>query len=259
VKNIRIRQICLIAHDLDRVQTQLGAVFGVEVCHRVEGGFLGLHNCLIPFGNQFVEIVSPKPDEHGSAGERFLRRRGGDGGYMVITQVPADTFKTVRDRVEAMGIRIVGEFGDDVNGNGFQLHPRDVPGAIPEIQWHVEEDRSDSPWWNVGPNWWQYKHTEIVAGIAAAEIQCNDPARLAARWSDVFEKPVDSDGNGNPCLTLQESELRFVPVRDGRGEGLGALDISSNDRQRALTNAEDEGCRTGENLVTICGMRLNLV
>jgi hypothetical protein len=70
---------------------------------------------------------------------------------------------------------------------------------------------------------------------------------------------VDSDGNGNPCLTLQESELRFVPVRDGRGEGLGALHISSNDRQRALTNAEDEGCRTGENLVTICGMRLNLV
>ena len=259
MNNIRIRQICLIAHDLDRVQRQLHAVFGVEVCHRVAGGFLGLNNCLIPIGNQFVEIVSPKPEEHGSAGERFLKRRGGDGGYMVITQVPADTFKTVRERVEAMGIRIVGEFGDSASGDGFQLHPRDVPGAIPEIQWHVDEDRSDSPWWNVGPNWWHYKHTDIVDGIAAAEIQCNDPAGLSARWGEVFSKQVDSDRNGNPCLTLQESELRFVPVRDGRGEGLGALDISTTDRERALANAETEGCLTGESLVTICGMRLNRV
>ena len=30
------------------------------------------------------------------------------------------------------------------------------------------------------------------------------------------------------------------------------------DRARALTNAEAAGCRTGDDLVTICGMRLRL-
>lgn len=259
MNSIRIRQICLIAHDLSRVQQQLQSVFGVEVCHRAPGGFLGLHNCLIPFGNQFMEIVSPKPDETGSAGERFLKRRGGDGGYMVITQVPATTYHARRKRIEGMGIRVVGEFGDDETGNGFQLHPRDVPGAIPEIQWHVDEDRADSPWWNVGPNWWQYKHTEIIDGIRAAEIQTENPDALAARWGEVFELPVQADGAGHPCLDFRGSGLRFVPIRDGRGEGLGGLDIGTTDKERALANAEAQGCLAGENLVMICGMRLRLV
>ena len=74
----RIRQVCLIAHDLDRVQQQFSSVFGVEVCHRWPESHLGLRNCLIPFGNQFMEIVSPVPGVHGSTGERFLSRRGGD-------------------------------------------------------------------------------------------------------------------------------------------------------------------------------------
>ena len=259
MNNIRIRQICLVAHDLARVQQQLESVFGVEVCHRAPGGFLGLHNCLIPFGNQFVEIVSPKTDEQGSAGERFLKRRGGDGGYMVITQVSAATYRARRKRIENMGIRVVGEFGDDETGNGFQLHPRDVPGAIPEIQWHVDEDRADSPWWSVGPNWWQYKHTEIIDGIRAAEIQAENPSALAARWGEVFELPVQADGAGNPSLDFGGSDLRFVPIRDGRGEGLGGLDIGTTDLERARANAEAQGCLAGENLVMICGMRLKLV
>ena len=57
----RIRQVCLVAHDLDHVQQQFSAVFGVEVCHRWPENFLGLRNCLIPYGNQFMEIVSPVP------------------------------------------------------------------------------------------------------------------------------------------------------------------------------------------------------
>ena len=257
--HIRIRQICLVARDLSRVQQQLESVFGVEVCHRAPGGFLGLNNCLIPFGNQFMEIVSPKPDEHGSAGERFLKRRGGDGGYMVITQVPATTYHARRERIEGMGIRVVGEFGDDETGNGFQLHPRDVPGAIPEIQWHVEEDRDDAPWWNVGSDWWHYKHTELIDGIRAAEIQTNDPTRLADRWGEVFEMPVQSDDNGHPCLSFYGSELRFVPIRDGRGEGLGGLDIGTTNKEQVSANAEAQGCLAEGDLVMICGMRLKLL
>jgi hypothetical protein len=255
----RIRQVCLIAHDLDRVQQQFSSVFGVEVCHRWPESSLGLHNCLIPYGNQFMEIVSPVPGEHGSAGERFLHRRGGDGGYMVMSQIPAARYHGLRERLEGEGYRVVGEFGDGVNGNGFQLHPKDLPGVIAEFQWHVQEEGDDSPWWNVGPNWWQYKRTEIVDGFRAAEIQTLDPAALAAHWGKGLEMPVQSDSQGNPCLVYRESELRFVPIRDGRGEGLGGLDISVTDKDRACANAEAAGCLAGEDLVMICGMRLRLV
>ena len=60
-------------------------------------------------------------------------------------------------------------------------------------------------------------------------------------------------------LKLQNSEVRFVIERDGCGEGLGGLDLVMTDRDKALANAEKIGCRTGENVVTICNMRLRLL
>ena len=45
--DIRIRQICLVAFDIERIIGQLNAVFGVEVCYRNATGFLGLNLSLI--------------------------------------------------------------------------------------------------------------------------------------------------------------------------------------------------------------------
>ena len=139
----------------------------------------------------------------------------------------------------------------------MQLHPRDVPGAIPELRWNVDEERSDGAWWPAGADWQRAKHTEIVDGIRAAEIQTADPGAVAARWSEVLGEPVG--GDDVPTIALRDAEIRFVPPRDGRPEGLGGLDIHVTDRARALANAEAAGCRTGDDLVTICGMRLRLV
>ncbi|MEM7019769.1 MAG: hypothetical protein AAF512_20830, partial [Pseudomonadota bacterium] len=81
MSDIRIRQICLVAHDLARIQGQLEAVFGIEVAFRDPGvGKFGLHNILMPIGNQLLETVSPQPGEHETPGGRYLQRRGGDGG-----------------------------------------------------------------------------------------------------------------------------------------------------------------------------------
>ena len=260
MSDIRMRQICLVAHDLDRIQTQIESVFGVEVCFRDPGvGRHGLHNMLIPFGNQLLETVSPKPGEHETAGGRYLQRRGGDGGYMVIMQVPHDAYPGYRARVDALGIRPVAEPGEGEKGVGIQLHPKDLPGAIQELRWNEDEDRVDGAWWPAGEDWQRAKHTEIVDGIRAAEIQTPDPAALAARWGEVLDEPAQTDAEGNPCIALADAGVRFVPIRDGRGEGLAGLDIHATDAPRALANAEAAGCRTGENLITICGMRLRLV
>ena len=261
MSDIRIRQICLVAHDLDRIQRQIESVFGVEVAYRDPGvGKYGLHNMLIPIGDQLLETVAPKPGETNTPGGRYLQRRGGDGGYMVIMQVPRTSYPDYRSRIDSLGIRLVSEPGKNrEDTDGVQLHPKDVPGAIPEIRWNVEEDRDDGAWWPAGPDWQRAKHTEIVDGIVAAEIQADDPTALARRWSEVLDEPVANDANGNPTLQLCGSDLRFVPISDGRPEGLCGLDIHLTNRQAALRNASAAGCLFADDLIAICGMRLRLV
>lgn len=261
MSDIRIRQICLVAHNLDRIQRQLEQVFGIAVAYRDPGiGRHGLHNILMPIGDQLLETVAPLPDHHDTAGGRYLARRGGDGGYMVIMQVPEAAYPAYRQRVESLGVRLISEPGAGLEGTGgMQLHPKDVPGAIPELRWNSEEDQPDGAWWPAGPEWQLAKHTDIVDAITAAEIQCADPSALAARWGEVLDEPVAEDEAGRPALALQGSTLRFVPQRDGRPEGLAALDIHVTDRGAARLNAEAAGCLSGENEVSICGMRLNLV
>lgn len=126
--------------------------------------------CLVAHGNQFLETVSPQPGEHDTPGGRYLHRRGGDGGYMVIMQVPRASFASYQERVD----RLVSQPGTSESGMGMQLHPKDVPGAIAEIRWNVDEDRDDGEWWPASANWQRTKHTEIVNGIRAAEIQTAD-------------------------------------------------------------------------------------
>lgn len=261
MSEVRVRQICLVAHNLARIQRQLETVFGVEVAHRDPGvGKYGLHNILIPIGDQLLETVSPKPGEHDTPGGRYLQRRGGDGGYMVIMQVPQAAYPSYRGRVESMGIRLVSEPGEGLDDTGgIQLHPKDVPGAIAEIRWNSDEDRSDGAWWPAGADWQRAKRTDIVDAIVAAEIQSDDPGGFAARWAEVLDVPVGEDPDGNPCLALHGTDLRFVACRDGRPEGLGGLDIHTSDRDRAVANARTAGCLTEDDLVTICGMRLRLV
>src|SRR6185312_3731998 len=82
---LRIRQIALVArHDLVAAQEFID-VLGLAIAFHDPGiKNLGLHNTLMPIGTQLLEIVAPITE--GTTAERFLLRRKGAGGYMVITQ-----------------------------------------------------------------------------------------------------------------------------------------------------------------------------
>ena len=126
---LRLRQIALVAEKLAPVEEQLINVLGIKVCYRDPGvAHFGLENALFPIGNQLLEVVAPTQEK--TAGGRYLERRGGDGGYMVITQ--CDNHAPRRRRVEELGIRIVGQFesGDFCN---MQMHPKDTGGSFFEI------------------------------------------------------------------------------------------------------------------------------
>lgn len=252
---LRLRQIALVAEKLKPVEEELGDVLGIAVAHRDPGvGHFGLENAVLPIGNQLLEVVAPVREN--TAGGRYLERRGGDGGYMVITQ--CDDHAPRRARVEELGIRIVGQF-DNPEFRHMQMHPRDTGGSFFEIDEQLGPcaHDHDGPWEPAGPDWRQFRRLERVTGIVAAEVQCDDAGRIAARWSEIAEIPLI--GDGDPVLPLENANVRFVPCADGRPEGLGGIDVSCADSRAALAAAEARGKRTGENQVHLCGMRINLV
>ena len=250
---LRLRQICLVARELKPVEEHLKEVLGINVCFRDPGvGFFGLENALFPIGNQLLEVVAPVKED--TAGGRYLDRRGGDGGYMVITQ--CDDHALRRSRVEALGIRIAHQF-DNEHFLNMQLHPKDTGATFFEIDEQLGEgaDDIDGPWGPAGPDWQRAKNTDRVDGILAAELQCDDPEAVAKKWSEIAEIPLVEELN----LELDNASLRFIPCSDGRPEGLGGLDLSAPGKLEILQTADSLGLQTGDSQVQICGMRLNLL
>jgi len=222
---LRLRQIALVARDLDSVVGELRSRLGLGVPFEDPSvATFGLRNAVMPVGNQFIEVVSPTRE--GTAGGRYLDRRGGDGGYMVILQ--ADEHAARRGRIVDLGIRRVFEHEGD-HYTIMQLHPADTGGSFLEIDDQKGgEDMATGPWEPAGPKWQKARRTDIVSGIAAAELQSPDPARLAARWSEILDLRV-SDVGEHPEIALDNATLRFVEALDGRGEGLGGLDLITSD------------------------------
>lgn len=250
---LRLRQIALVAQDRDAAAQQFLDVLGLAVgYHDPHIGRIGLHNTLMPVGTQLLEIVSPIVE--GTTAARYLERRHGDGGYMVITQT--DDHPARRTRVDELGVRMVGNFDDDGFTN-MQLHPRDTGGSFLEIDHQEGSDDPMGPWSPAGPDWQRAIRTDLVSAITAAEVQCDDPAAVAARWSEIVEIQL-ADDDGIPTLALDNAAVRFVPVADGRGEGLGGIDVATLDVARVRANAEVANVPIADDHVVLGGLRIYL-
>ncbi len=260
---IRLRQIAIVAADLQSAAADIGSVLGLEACFTDPGvKVFGLKNTLWPIGSQFIEVVTPI--EHGTAGGRYLERRGGDGGYMVINQV--DDITRRRDRAAELGVRVAFDLTYPDDGHdGIQLHPADTGGSFFEMDQMTDEatladpDREGGSWYPAGKNWEPYVRTDRVSGIVAAELQSPEPERLASRWAEIAELDVIADGEGHPTIPFDNAAVRVVPDADGRGEGLGGIDVVATDAAAVLAAAEERGVRSGDEQVLIAGLRVNLI
>lgn len=256
MNRLRLRQICLVAEKLAPIEQALIEVLGVAVCYRDPAvDHFGLENALFPVGNQLLEVVAPVR-EH-TAGGRYLERRGGDGGYMVITQ--CDHHPPYRQRVDDLGIRIVLDApGDEIIH--MQLHPADTGGTFFEIDQQLghHADADDGPWHPAGPNWQARRKTDRVTGILAAEIQCDDPLAVAHRWAEIAGLDLEIS-NDHAAMKLMNASVRFVPCTDGRPEGLGGIDLAVADKAAILHFAAERGLPISEDQITICGTRMNLI
>lgn len=254
---LRLRQIAFIVEDVEKVVADLNAVFGLEVAFIDEHlpPAYGLQNRLLPVGTQFIELCSMVREN--TAGGRYHTRRGGDGGYMVITQ--CDDHGPRKARVKELGIRVVAERDTDTSCL-MQLHPQDTGGSFLEIDWHEGPDDKYPGWSHAirGP-WQDFIRTDRVSAIVAAELQSPEPAKLAARWSEIIQDPVGRDAAGNPVITIDNGTIRFVTASDGRPEGLGGIDLKATNAEAALTAARARGLLRNDGVILIGGVRIRLV
>lgn len=247
---MRIRQIALVGADLEAAKADIVGVLGLGGDYADPGvGKYGLHNAVWPIGDTFLEVVSPT--QEGTTAGRLLDKRGGDGGYMVILQV--DDMKAARERAAAHGVRFADKFDGD--GYGFtHLHPKDVGGAILSLDEMVPYDR----WEWGGPNWKANVKTDVSTKIVGAEVQAEDPDAMSKRWAEVLGR--ERTGGGDAwAIPLKDGEIRFRPVRDGRGEGVGGFDVAVRDPEAVRAAAKARGLVDSEGSLVLCGARVSVV
>ena len=220
----------------------------------------------MPLGDQFLEVVAPTRE--GTAAGRYLQRRSGPGGYMG-TQVwrDGDTMvitlcKDAEERdshLEALGVQIAFRHRSE-SMNICQLHPASTGGSFFEIDWQPAALRSPDHWGASGgkERVLPARHTRVVRGISGAELQSPEPTLLAKRWSEIAGLSLEKNAADELRLSLAGGHLRFAPCKDGRPEGLGAVDLEVTDRTRLLSEARRRGCAASANQVEICGLRFRL-
>jgi hypothetical protein len=254
--SIQLRQICLVAGQLKPVIEDLTAILGINICYVDDGvAAFGLENALMPIGRNFLEVVAPIQDA--TAAGRYLERRSGDGGYMVITQADSrETQLAARQRALDSGVRIAHE-SERGDWHLTQLHPRDLEAAFLELESDQHND-FDGYWMPVGGLGWEDKvKQDVTIDIVGVELQSNDPASLAAKWAHIVgaESAVAGD---SIVVPLNNVTLRFVALGDDRGPGLTGLDIRVADRAAILAEAKRRDCYLSDNEVQICGTRFYL-
>ena len=252
---MRLRQICLVAAELKPAVDELCAVLGLAVCHRDTGvAKWGLENALMALRGNFLEVVAPT--EPGTSAGRYLERRQGDGGYMVILQC-ADA-KAERQRITGLGARAVWTT-DRPNYIATHFHPGDAGGVLLSVDSVPETDYREpiGAWPPAGPAWQEAGQSARVGGLVGVELQSAEPAEFATLWSRLLDLPLSEAADGTPTIAFDNATARFVPATDGRG--LGAIDLDATDRARVLQAAAARGAKRTDHQLLLCGTRINLV
>lgn len=229
---MRLRQAVLVAKELEPVAAALRTSLGLGEPFRDPGvGEFGLHNTVFAVGDCFLEVISPmQPD---TAAGRYLKRHGGDGGYMVIFDL--EDLDGARSRALGLGVRVVWQL-DLPDVSGTHLHPADMRGAIVSL----DQSRPYGSWRWGGPQWTAQIGPRAPGRLAGIAVAVGDPQAAAARWSEVLGVPVDDRqaralggevvrtegsaptraGDDGPALRLDGGEVCFVQATSERAEGI---------------------------------------
>lgn len=220
--SVRVRQVALCTDDIWREEQRIVADLGVAAVHRDPPNLFKMRNSVFAVGDTFLEVLQPESD--GAPSARFLARRGGPGGYMLIMQV--DDLAAVRTRVATLGIRVVHDATPErvhgVDAAALHLHPGDTGGAI--MSFDQMDPRDDWAW--AGRSWRGHIHTDVVEAIVGVELTSADPDRLAHRFGRLVDRPVSAGG----VIELDASRVSIVRGPSDEPDRLSAIEMRTRDR-----------------------------
>ena len=233
-----LRQLVMVSSQRDPIVDSLCNLFDIRVSFNDPGvAHFGLENAVLPVGTDFLEVVSPIK-ENTTAG-RYLDRRGGDGGYMVIIQV--DDFSEVQNNVKENNVSIVWE-SEHPDARAIHLHPKEMGGAILSLDWMNPKES----WKWAGPNWAEFVNTSTIKRFVGVEIQSDDPKKMMNQWLSVLKMPPEKVSDYE--INLDNTWIRFVEDQDGRGPGVSAFCVETNDNKALLKKAAGLGLMHQEDI-----------
>ena len=233
-----LRQLVMVSSLRDPIVDSLCNLFDIKVSFNDPGvRHFGLENAVLPVGTDFLEVVSPV-EENTTAG-RYLDRRSGDGGYMVIIQV--DDFSEARNTVKENNVTVVWE-SEHPEARAIHLHPKEMGGAILSLDWMNPKES----WKWAGPNWGEFVNTSTIKRFVGVEIQSDDPEAMKNKWQSVLRMP--SENVSDRQINLDNTWIRFVEDEDGRGPGVSAFCLEANDNQSLMKKAAGLGLMHQEDI-----------
>ncbi|KIV97450.1 hypothetical protein PV10_01201 [Exophiala mesophila] len=263
----RLRQIALIAEDLDRARHLLTTILDTEVVFiDPQVAQWGLKNILVAIGGDIIEVCSPfKPD---TTVGRLLQKRG-DGGYMIIMQ----TIDAVARRKYIESQKLAKVIFDHVHDDAvcIQYHPKGVPGGMmPELDSHTPSPKNPtpldspfSPWHACGADYLAYStamkrraHLKLIGATLRLAPGNTNIQAAAQRWNHLFGVPSQANN-----LLFTNAKLDFVNGVQGQPEGLEriTIQVDGKDRlERILNIARREGVYK-DGAVEMLGVKWNFI
>jgi hypothetical protein len=244
---MRLRQIALAARDLEATLAALCDVLDVGGPYRDPGvAVFGLENAVLPIGETFLELISPVRE--GATAQRWIEKRGGDAGYMVIVQCDdLATLAREKERAKRGGAVVVWE-GEHAGARTVHFHPRTL-GAIVSL----DAMPSWSDWVWAGPGWRERAQIRTTRAITGAALAGPDPQKLAERWTALLGIKARPADDGLEIALPRGGRIGFV--EGGESDALVGVEIALADRARFEARARARGVLGADGAATLAGVR----
>ena len=216
---MRLRQIAIASYNLNKAERIINKELKIKTAYRDEEVEKhGLNNIVCPIGGEFLEVVSPFTLD--TTAGRFIDKKKGAAGYMTIFQCE-DSIER-KNYIESKGIRVLNAFEPKGNFINNQFHPKDLPGALLEIDSVTDTNYKEkyADWPPAGPNWRQQINEEYVNGIVGVTIAAEEPDKLSKLWSEVLDSELEIKNNC-PTVLLENAKIEFVETKDNYSDLVG--------------------------------------
>ena len=238
---MRLRQLVIATSEIDLLADSICDLFELrKTFSDPELLVFGLENVLIPLGDTFIELVTPVKEN--TSAERFIKKRGGDGGYMVI--VDSIDLEKERKRLESAEMDIVwyeNRKTSGIHAQSLHLHPKQVGGAILSI----DNMYPTSSWLWAGTEWEKDINRALVSHICGVNICSTNPDMLLSNWEKALGKKRSNECNS---IGLAGSNINFVMNTQSQSAHVSAFQIHTLKKSNIEKRALSKGFVTNNNI-----------